>query len=78
MNICCQNKTEIVKLLDSYNNGLGSTERIGIYKCRKCGQLWKIRHQCDPGTGCDDIWLRPGESSRGYTFTNRQAREFSE
>ncbi len=47
-------------------------ESLGIYRCRTCGQLWKIRWQCD-STGSDNIWLKPGERRRGYEFTLEEA-----
>jgi len=50
-------------------------ESLGIYRCKACNQLWKIRWQWDAGTGSDDIWLRPGEAKRGYEFTLREAEE---
>lgn len=54
---------------------LGSSESLAIYRCR-CGRLWKIRHQCDQGTGRDDIWLAPGDEIRGLEFSLEEAAEF--
>jgi len=51
----------------------GSSEALRIYFCRVCGQLWKVRWQYDAGTGSDNIWLRLGESNRGYEFTREEA-----
>lgn len=53
-------------------------ESLIIARCGVCGQLWKVRRQWDAGTGRDDIWLRPGESERGYEFTMEEAAEFGE
>jgi len=52
-----------------------SSEKFGIYRCITCGQLWKIRFQWTIETGHDDIWLKPGESKRGYEFTEQEAEE---
>ncbi len=53
-----------------------SYERLDICKCKVCDQLWMIRVQFDAGTGHDDIWLKPGESERGYTFDLETARKY--
>jgi hypothetical protein len=67
---CTQYNLNLIKLLyDRYG------ELLGIYRCSICGQLWKIRWQWDAGTGSDCIWLKPGESRRGYSFTEDEAEE---
>jgi RecJ-like exonuclease len=50
-----------------------SDESLGIYLCKGCGQLWKIRFQYDPGTGSDHIWMKPGEEKRYYVFSKEEA-----
>ena len=55
---------------------MGSYNRLGIYRCKTCNQLWKIRFQYDPGTGSDHIWLRPGMSDRGYEFPEEDSKLF--
>ncbi len=50
-----------------------SRESLRISQCRTCGQVWLIRHQWDSGTGSDHLSLRPGESARGYSFTQEDA-----
>lgn len=54
--------------------GAYSNESLGIYRCSICRRLWKIRFQCDPGTGSDDIWIRPGGTERGYHFPLEEAK----
>lgn len=54
----------------------GSSESLGVYRCKACGQVWKIRYQCDQGTGSDDIWLSPGETYKGYKFTLEEAEKW--
>jgi hypothetical protein len=54
-----------------------SHESLGIYQCKDCGQIWKIRRQWDDGTGSDNIWLRPGESKRGYEFTIDEYKKYT-
>lgn len=62
-----------------YGDRSGSPmENLGIYVCLVCGQLWKIRNQYDPGTGSDNIWVRPGEKERGYDFPVSEARKYVE
>lgn len=68
---CCRLNLELLEEIYS----IGNWETLGIYRCRKCGQLWKIRFQCD-ATGRDDIWLRPGETERGYLFSWEEAEKF--
>lgn len=57
--------------------GMGWSESLTVRKCRICGQLYKVRHQWDKGTGSDDIWLRPGETERGYTFPLEEAAKYT-
>ncbi len=71
---CDRRDLKLLKLIWEFE-GYPRHESLGIYRCRICGQLWKIRFQWDDGTGRDDIWLRPGESKRGYTFTHQEAEE---
>lgn len=70
---CEQHDVDLVE--EIYRDGFGfASESLGIYRCRICSQLWMIRFQSDPGTGRDDIWLRPGQSARGYEFTYEKAK----
>ncbi len=55
------------------HDGDWSRESLQIMQCLNCGQLWKVRYQWNAGSGCDNIYLRPGESDRGYTFTDDEA-----
>lgn len=70
--ICDDHTLNRLKLLYS-RRGYDGYESCGIYKCKICGKLWKIRHQFDDGTGDDDIWIAEGGSVRGYTFTHEEA-----
>jgi len=64
---CGQNTIELIVPIYGFGpNARGDS--LGIYLC-KCGQWWMIRNQSDPGSGRDDIWLKPNETKRGYTFT---------
>ena len=74
---CCDRNIERLKMLWHYGTA-GDGESLGIYRCRLCGKLWKIRFQTDPGTGRDHIWLKPGQSGRGYSFTHEEAAAFKE
>ena len=65
---CREGEMQRIKLLHSW-----PSESLGIYQCRRCARMWMIRHQFDPGTGRDDIWLRVGETKRGYTFSAEEA-----
>ncbi len=71
-----------LQLLESiYEIGFGfggGYEGLGVYRCKVCGQLWKIRWQYDPGTGSDHIWLKPGEERRGYKFTLEEAAKYEQ
>ena len=53
-----------------------STESLGVFVCRVCGQLWLIRNQYDAGTGSDDIWLKPDEKERDYEFPIKEAEKY--
>lgn len=76
--ICCaEENLELLKLLYEMETHL-SYESLGIYRCKKCGRLWKIRFQCDAGTGEDDIWLKPGENERGYSFSIEEAEKYQQ
>lgn len=66
----------VKKIWSRENTSTHSSESLTIRKCKICGQLYKVRHQWDDGTGSDDIWLMPGESRRGYEFTLEEAAEF--
>lgn len=72
----CQNidMRQIVELWR--NNSDYNRESLVIKVCKICKQLYKIRYQNDPGTGCDDIWLKPGESERGFAFTEAEAKKY--
>ncbi len=72
---CQSYNMDRLKALSERQSQSGS-ESLCICKCRICGQLWKIRLQHSPGTGCDDIWLKPGQSDRGYSFTLEEAAGF--
>jgi len=52
---------------------MGGYESLGIYRCKICNQLWKIRFQFDQGTGSDHIWIRPGGAARQYAFPEEMA-----
>lgn len=52
---------------------MGSYNDLGVYRCKVCNQLWKIRFQYDPGTGSDHVYMRPGESSRRFSFPEDEA-----
>lgn len=74
----CRGSVAIALVADIYgcesdSEHYGSYESLGIYRCKVCNQLWKIRFQSDPGTGSDHIWIRPGESSRHYSFPEDEA-----
>ena len=63
----CGGRVEKLKEITStYTDGY--SERLEICQCNKCFQIYKIRWQWDVGCGCDDIWLKPGEEDRGYSF----------
>ncbi len=53
----------------------GHSTSLYIKACKRCGQMWKVRYQYDPGTGSDCIWIKPGEEERGYKFTEAEARQ---
>ena len=69
---CDPNDLSLVKEFYSRTSTY-SHESLRIYRCSRCGQLWKIRAQFDDGTGDDNIWLKPGQSERGYEFTMAEA-----
>ena len=70
----CGGRVEKLKEITStYTDGY--SERLEICQCNKCFQIYKIRWQWDAGTGCDDIWLSPGEKKRGYSFSMREYKE---
>ena len=63
----CGGRVEKLKEITStYTDGC--SERLEICQCNKCFQIYKIRWQWDIGCGYDDIWLKPGEEDRGYSF----------
>jgi len=71
--VCSDETLETIKTI--YERDLdGSYESLGYYECTICRRIWKIRRQHDRGTGCDDIWLAPGTSSRGYEFTENELK----
>lgn len=72
---CEQYHLEHLKTLYEIGGWYSGSESLCVYRCRVCGQLWKIRWQYDPGTGSDNVWLRPGESRRGYEFTLEEAEQ---
>lgn len=54
------------------------SELLYMGRCKKCGQLWKVWRRWDSDNGLDEIWLLPGESERGYEFTEEEARKYVE
>ena len=63
----CGGRVEKLKEITStYTDGC--SERLEICQCNKCFQIYKIRWRWDIGCGYDDIWLKPGEEDRGYSF----------
>lgn len=68
---------QLQKLKTLYDSGRtwGSSESLVISKCKVCGTFWKIRYQYDDGTGSDNIWIRLGETQRGYAFTQEELDE---
>ncbi|KLU62320.1 hypothetical protein CEB3_c13640 [Peptococcaceae bacterium CEB3] len=74
-NNCCEQNVQLIKEIYGWHSVCGS-ESLGIYRCAVCGQLWMIRFQFSDGTGRDNIWLKPGENCRGYTFTEGEAAAF--
>jgi uncharacterized Zn finger protein len=72
---CRLDKCDVLKTLYE-TSGTYSYKSMTIRKCPVCGQLYKVRAQWDDGTGRDDIWMKPGESERGYMFTIEEAKEF--
>lgn len=75
----CRKRPRLTLVADIYGNrskqrsGMYSRDDLGIYRCEICNQLWQIRFQFDAGTGSDDVWLRPGESSRRFSFPEDEA-----
>lgn len=53
-----------------------SRQGVKIVRCKKCGQLWKIRYQWDTGAGIDDIWVKPGETERHVSFPLEEAATY--
>jgi hypothetical protein len=71
----CENRGPVDEITLEYKF---EGERLGIYRCEVCGQLWKIRFQYDPGTGPDHIWMKPGEADRGYEFSKEEAEDIGQ
>lgn len=57
---------------------MGSYDTLGVYRCKVCNQLWKIRYQSDPGTGVDHIYMRPGDSARRFSFPEDEAETIAQ
>ncbi len=78
---CCERSGALETLAMLYEkppdtSPLRSRESLSIRRCKRCGQVWKIRQQYDSGCGSDDIWLQPGESYRRFTFTLEEAAQY--
>jgi len=71
----CGGRVRRIKTLSVVRDLPYATERLEICRCERCGKIYKIRWQWDAGTGCDDIWLSPGEKKRGYSFSMREYKE---
>ncbi|MEW6770073.1 MAG: hypothetical protein AB1330_01590 [Bacillota bacterium] len=56
---CSELDVRLIELICELDYGYGGYESLGVYRCKKCGQLWMIWRQYDPGTGRDHIWFRP-------------------
>jgi len=75
----CRGSSQLALVADIYGSkkrkysSMGSYNDLGVYLCKVCNQLWKIRFQFDQGTGSDHIWMRPGESSRRFSFPEDEA-----
>lgn len=70
---CDKNSVRNLKVLYDHQDANDCCESLVIARCQKCGKLWKIRWQFD-SAGVDNIWLRVGETDRGYSFTEEEAR----
>lgn len=57
---------------------MGSYDNLGVYRCKVCNQLWKIRYQFNDGTGSDNIWMRPGEVNRRFSFPEDEAETIAQ
>lgn len=57
---------------------MGSYDNLGVYRCSVCNQLWKIRFQFDRGTGSDNIWMRPGDVNRRFSFPEKEAETIAQ
>lgn len=75
----CSGSSRLALVADIYGSksvrysSMGDYENYGVYRCKVCNQLWKIRFQFDQGSGSDHIWMRPGESSRRFSFSEDDA-----
>ncbi len=70
----CLHSLTLLHQIDSFITP-GLRDSLGIYRCRVCNQLWKIRFKWNVGIGSDDIWLKPGESKGGYSFALEEVRQ---
>ncbi len=48
-----------------------------ICRCKTCGRLWKIIYIWDENSSPEQIWLEPGQTQKGYSFTTDEAGKFS-
>ncbi len=75
----CSGRGELILVADIYgcnskrSGSIGSYDTLGVYRCSVCNQLWKIRFQFDHGTGSDNIWMRPGDVNRRFSFPEDEA-----
>lgn len=73
----CIGNRSLALVFDIYgcdDRNSGSIDSLGVYRCKTCNQLWKIRFQYDAGTGSDNIWMRSGESARHFSFPEIEAK----
>jgi len=64
----CGGRVEKLKEIDS-SYADGYYERLGIYLCKECFQIYKIHWRLDESSGWyNSIWLKPGEEKGGYSF----------
>jgi hypothetical protein len=65
-----------MKVLDVLYDRPGQFSSESLKIVRVDRGIFMVRFQYDAGTGKDDIWIKPGESNRGYSFSLDEAKKY--
>lgn len=73
---CSITSCDIVHMYLSETTTFGGV-LLTIRRCRPCKRLWKVFSIWRPTEGGRHIWVEPGTSKEGVTFTLEEAARFS-